>query len=183
MVKQATQVPLGSPRSRNLRRQAERNASLKDRRARDLLVAQMAPRCYLCGQLIDVALKWPHPRSASIEHIVAIADGGTNSASNLSLSHLEENISRGAQPVTLWRAKRGIDPVLPGDIKEEDPPSRQVDELEHEINILRIQVQHWQDMHASSKEAGHFYRDMYMSTLDRRGNTETTSAEPEATNA
>jgi len=45
--------------------------------------------CALCGQPVDKHLKFPHPMSASIDHIVPIAKGGHPSAyENLQLTHL-----------------------------------------------------------------------------------------------
>lgn len=45
--------------------------------------------CGICGKPVDKSLKFPHPMSASIDHIVPIDKGGHPSdISNLQLAHL-----------------------------------------------------------------------------------------------
>lgn len=45
--------------------------------------------CALCGQIVDKTLKFPHPMSASVDHIIPIAKGGHPAAyDNLQLTHL-----------------------------------------------------------------------------------------------
>lgn len=51
-------------------------------------------RCHLCRKRVDRRLRWPHPRSASRDHLVPVADGGTNDPANLALAHLECNVLR-----------------------------------------------------------------------------------------
>lgn len=46
----------------------------------------------LCGKPVDKTLKYPHPLSAAIDHIVPIAKGGHPSAlENLQLTHWQCN--------------------------------------------------------------------------------------------
>lgn len=52
--------------------------------------------CWLCGEPIDRSLKWPDPRSASMDHVVALASGGAHARSNVRIAHLRGNIRRGA---------------------------------------------------------------------------------------
>jgi hypothetical protein len=52
-------------------------------------------RCHLCRRKVNRALSWPHPRSASIDHLVPVADGGTHDPTNLRLAHLGCNSARG----------------------------------------------------------------------------------------
>lgn len=40
-------------------------------------------------------MRWPHPRSASRDHLVPVSAGGTNDPSNMALAHLACNVSRG----------------------------------------------------------------------------------------
>ena len=48
--------------------------------------------CGICGQPVDFSLKYPHPLSACIDHIVPIDKGGHPSAlENLQLAHLSCN--------------------------------------------------------------------------------------------
>ena len=48
--------------------------------------------CALCGRPVDFTLKYPHPMSATIDHIIPIARGGHPSdMDNLQLAHLTCN--------------------------------------------------------------------------------------------
>lgn len=51
--------------------------------------------CSLCFQPIDTSLTWPNPGSISIDHIRPRSLGGSNDPSNLALSHLGCNCSKG----------------------------------------------------------------------------------------
>ena len=45
--------------------------------------------CALCGNPVDKTLKFPHPMSATVDHIIPVAKGGHPSAlDNLQLAHL-----------------------------------------------------------------------------------------------
>ena len=48
--------------------------------------------CALCGRPVDFTLKYPHPMSATIDHIIPIVRGGHPSdMDNLQLAHLTCN--------------------------------------------------------------------------------------------
>jgi len=48
--------------------------------------------CAICGKPVDMSLKWPHPLSKSIDHIVPVSLGGHPSdRDNLQLAHLACN--------------------------------------------------------------------------------------------
>lgn len=51
-------------------------------------------RCQLCGTKVDRALAWPHPRSASLDHVVPLSKGGPHSKANAQLAHLECNLRK-----------------------------------------------------------------------------------------
>lgn len=53
--------------------------------------------CGICGDDIDLALKWPDKASLSIDHIIPLALGGTNRESNLQPAHAGCNIQKGAR--------------------------------------------------------------------------------------
>lgn len=50
--------------------------------------------CGLCRQAVDRGLRWPHPGSASVDHVVPITRGGKDAANNLQLAHLGCNLRK-----------------------------------------------------------------------------------------
>lgn len=52
--------------------------------------------CGVCGDLIDLRLKFPNPKSYSVDHIVPRAAGGKHSIDNLQATHLACNVAKGA---------------------------------------------------------------------------------------
>lgn len=61
-----------------------RTALEKNRR----IILATQTRCGICGQEVDRIYKYPHPLSATVDHIIPIAKGGHPSAlENLQLAH------------------------------------------------------------------------------------------------
>jgi len=52
--------------------------------------------CGICGQKINRKLKWPHPRSKSLDHIVPLSRGGAHIPQNVQAAHLRCNLSKHA---------------------------------------------------------------------------------------
>lgn len=75
---------------KNLRRRAggTRIMSIRELAERDRW------RCHLCRRRVSRTLRYPHPRSASRDHLVPVADGGTNEPTNLALAHWDCNVRR-----------------------------------------------------------------------------------------
>lgn len=48
-------------------------------------------RCGLCGKRVAMKQAVPHPKAPTIDHIVPIADGGTDVRANVQLAHFECN--------------------------------------------------------------------------------------------
>lgn len=54
--------------------------------------------CQLCDRKVDPAVKWPDPRSASLDHVVPLSMGGDHSRENTALACLECNVRKGNRP-------------------------------------------------------------------------------------
>lgn len=59
------------------RARAERNARILRRN----------PVCYICGDPIDLTIPSPEPMSGEVDHVIALARGGTEDGNNLRPSH------------------------------------------------------------------------------------------------
>ena len=59
--------------------------------------------CGICHGKVNKHFKYPHPMSASLDHIIAIAEGGTHTRVNVQLAHLECNVSIGVGGVKQLR--------------------------------------------------------------------------------
>lgn len=85
-----------------------RKANAKARRARkkntvvvevvrpDEIRARDGNRCGLCGGKVSDK-PYPHPLSASLDHIVPLARGGSHEPANVHLTHLRCNLKKGAR--------------------------------------------------------------------------------------
>lgn len=54
-------------------------------------------KCQLCRKQVSKVFQWPHPLSASLDHIVPIHAGGKHVLANVQLAHLRCNIAKGAR--------------------------------------------------------------------------------------
>lgn len=64
--------------------------------------------CGICGKPVDFSLKYPHPLSPCIDHIVPVAKGGHPSAiDNLQLAHLTCNRQKSDK---IFRESREVQP-------------------------------------------------------------------------
>jgi hypothetical protein len=50
--------------------------------------------CGLCGKKINKSAKHPHPKSASLDHIIPLSMGGTHTVNNVQCAHLKCNLSK-----------------------------------------------------------------------------------------
>lgn len=51
-------------------------------------------RCGLCGKAVRKSLRYPHPQSATLDHIIPIALGGDHTLANVQLAHWGCNRSK-----------------------------------------------------------------------------------------
>lgn len=51
--------------------------------------------CHLCGEPIDMSLRFPHSMSATIDHVVPLSKGGTHTYDNIRPAHLSCNSRKG----------------------------------------------------------------------------------------
>ncbi len=67
-------------------------------------------RCGLCGEMVDWDVKYPDPRSPSIDHIVPISKGGVHSYDNVQITHLRCNVGKGNREIkpVVYRGARII---------------------------------------------------------------------------
>ena len=47
--------------------------------------------CAICGKPVDKSLKYPHPMSPSVDHIIPCSRGGSDDLDNLQLAHRKCN--------------------------------------------------------------------------------------------
>lgn len=53
--------------------------------------------CQLCGERVDMRCKVPHPRAATIDHIIPLAEWGTHGPKNVQLAHFMCNSAKGTR--------------------------------------------------------------------------------------
>lgn len=81
-------------RTRTQQRRAKRTDPNADRIDRDVVGERDGWRCGICRRRIDYALAYPHPRSASLDHIVPLSLGGLHLLTNVRIAHLGCNHQR-----------------------------------------------------------------------------------------
>lgn len=87
------------------KRGSDRNARRPDSQGRDqgiykhnkALIRKTAERCAICGGLLDKSLRYPHPYSMTIDHIIPISRGGRSTMDNLQPAHLICNSRKGSR--------------------------------------------------------------------------------------
>lgn len=83
-------------RAKTQRRRAAMYDPEAERIDRDKIGDRDGWRCGLCGRHVDNTLTWPHPQSASLDHIVPLSKGGRHRRDNVHVSHLACNLAKGA---------------------------------------------------------------------------------------
>lgn len=60
-------------------------------------------RCFYCGEIVFISVPKAHDRHATVDHLVAVASGGSNTASNLVTACFRCNTRKSSQPVEDFR--------------------------------------------------------------------------------
>lgn len=84
----------GKRRSKVRRRAAKRGIATADRYLASDIYERDGWRCHLCGGRLRRGAVVPHPRAATIDHLVPIAAGGTDTRTNVAAAHFECNWRR-----------------------------------------------------------------------------------------
>ena len=79
-----------------LRRARERGVVIEQFSRKDIFERD-GWRCGICGKAIRRGLKHPHPLSASLDHIIPLAVGGSHTKANVQATHLRCNIVKKAK--------------------------------------------------------------------------------------
>lgn len=61
------------------------------------VVAKSKGACALCLEPVDLSLRYPDPRSRSVDHIVPLILGGPDTLANVQLAHLRCNLQKWAR--------------------------------------------------------------------------------------
>lgn len=54
-------------------------------------------RCQLCRRKVDMALKVPHLKAPTVDHVIPVSEGGDDVRANVQLAHFGCNVSKGAR--------------------------------------------------------------------------------------
>lgn len=81
------------------RRRARKRAVPTEHIVAAVIYARDGGVCQLCNGDVDLALAWPHPLSASLDHRIPLSKGGSHTAANIQLAHLSCNTRKRDRPM------------------------------------------------------------------------------------
>ena len=73
----------------------KRSTTIRDRHRN--IIRRGNPPCAICGQPIDYGLRYPHPRSYVVDHIVPLDHDGPDTIANKQPAHRDCNRAKGAR--------------------------------------------------------------------------------------
>ena len=85
-----------SREQRSLERARKRGAVIEAIKARAIFERD-GWVCGICSEAVDPLLAHPHPRSASLDHLVPLSRGGAHTYDNVRTTHLTCNLKKGAR--------------------------------------------------------------------------------------
>jgi len=85
----------GAGRVAARRRRRMRHQATWDRITDQQILERDKWMCWICKRRIGKTFKYPHPRSASIDHLLPLSLGGDDTAFNKKAAHLRCNMARG----------------------------------------------------------------------------------------
>lgn len=71
------------------------------------IIARGQPPCGICGHPIDYSIKYPHPDSFVVDHIIPLVLGGTNDLSNKQAAHRRCNSEKAGRLTTATIKRSG----------------------------------------------------------------------------
>lgn len=83
-------------RARQTTRRAERRERECEPYQREDIYLRDRWRCGVCRRKVKPDLPWPHPMSATIDHVVPLSQGGGDTPANVRCTHLVCNVTRAA---------------------------------------------------------------------------------------
>lgn len=83
-------------------RRAHIRGAYRIKRLRPAILARDGNVCHLCRTAIDLALRFPHPLSLTIDHFIPISAGGSDEMENLRPAHLSCNVLKSDDLPTWW---------------------------------------------------------------------------------
>lgn len=89
--------PGEAKRQSHRKRRAAKLAVLSERYVTAEIAERDGWRCQICKSVVPRDAKYPHPRSASVDHIVPLSQGGADVRANVQLAHLRCNVTKGAR--------------------------------------------------------------------------------------
>jgi hypothetical protein len=78
-------------------RRAAKRANRYESVSRDTVLERDSWTCHLCAEPIPPEAAWPDPLSASMDHVIPLAKGGSHTYDNVKSAHLTCNIRKGAR--------------------------------------------------------------------------------------
>jgi 5-methylcytosine-specific restriction endonuclease McrA len=72
----------------NRRRRARRRGAVRELYTLEYVANRDRFRCGICRRKVSMNLRYPHLRSATIDHVVPLAEGGADTRANVQLAHL-----------------------------------------------------------------------------------------------